>query len=154
MHFHTSFDQVLTNSSYLKIFKKYASKIYGFVWLSKQTCQEAISNGFVNSRCIYNPLMFSEERCADIKNKKILFIGRMAEEKRVHLAIEYFSEVVKNKNLSDWIFVWVKDRFDDRNCIVCVRHGNGTGKFCSRKKIFGEHDGGRKRTMSSDSGIR
>ena len=104
MHFHTSFDQVLTNSSYLKIFKKYASKIYGFVWLSKQTCQEAISNGFVNSRCIYNPLMFSEERCADIKIKKILFIGRMAEEKRVHLAIEYFSEVVKNKNLSDWIF--------------------------------------------------
>lgn len=104
MHFHTSFDQVLENSSYMRIFKQYASKIYKFVWLSEKTKETALSYGFDNSMCIYNPLSFSEERSADMADKKMIFIGRLAEEKRVHLAIEYFTEVVRENNYHDWIF--------------------------------------------------
>ena len=104
MHFHTSFDQVLANSSYLRIFKQYASRIYKFVWLSEKTKEAALRQGFENSMCIYNPLPFSEASCADMSNKKMLFIGRLAEEKRIHLAIEYFREVVRENELHDWIF--------------------------------------------------
>ena len=104
MHFHTSFDQVLVNSSYLKTFKKYTSKICCFVWLSEKTRQEAVAHGLKNSKCIYNPLSFSEKRCADMSNKKMIFIGRLSEEKRVHLAIEYFKEVIHENGLEDWIF--------------------------------------------------
>ncbi len=104
MHFHTSFDQVLANSSYLRIFKQYASKIHKFVWLSEKTKEAALRCGFDNSVCIYNPLPFSEERSADMSNKKMVFIGRLSEEKRVHLAIEYFKEVVRENDFYDWTF--------------------------------------------------
>lgn len=104
MHFHTSFDQVLANSSYLRIFKQYASRIHKFVWLSEKTKEAALSCGFNNSVCIYNPLPFSEECSADMTNKKMVFIGRLSEEKRVHLAIEYFKEVVRENDFHDWTF--------------------------------------------------
>lgn len=104
MHFHTSFDQVLANSSYLKTFQKFKDKIFGFVWLSEKTKNEAIMHGFSNSRCIYNPIPFSEERSADMEHKQLVFIGRLSEEKRVHLAIEYFKEVIQEQEFSDWKF--------------------------------------------------
>ena len=88
----------------LKTFKKYTSKICCFVWLSEKTRQEAVAHGLKNSKCIYNPLSFSEKRCADMSNKKMIFIGRLSEEKRVHLAIEYFREVVRENGFRDWIF--------------------------------------------------
>lgn len=104
MHFHTNFEQVLTNRSYLKTFRKYASKIYTFVWLSKETKNKAVAHGLENSKCIYNPLSFSEQRCADMSNKKVVFIGRLSKEKRVHLAINYFKEVVCNNEFNEWKF--------------------------------------------------
>ncbi len=104
MHFHTSFDQVLANRSYLKTFKKFAPRIYTFVWLSEATKNEAVSHGFENSKCIYNPLSFSEQRCADMSNKKMIFVGRLSKEKRVHLAIEYFKEVVRENGFDEWKF--------------------------------------------------
>ena len=104
MHFHTSFDQVMDNNSYQRIFKKYADKLYSFVWLSKKTKEEAVEYGFKNSTYIYNPISFSESSRADMNNKKMIFLGRLSEEKRIHLAIEYFREVVKENGLSEWDF--------------------------------------------------
>ena len=104
MHFHTSFGQVLKNRSYVKMFRKYQSRIFTFVWLTEQTKKDAISFGLNNSKCIYNPLFFSEERTADLKQKKVVFIGRLSEEKRIHLMIEYFREVVQENELYDWTF--------------------------------------------------
>lgn len=104
MHFHTSFDQVIENRSYVKTFQKYASRIHKFVWLTEKTRDEAIDFGFKNSISIYNPLSFSESRQADMKNKKMIFIGRLSEEKRVDLAIRYFEEVVRENALDDWVF--------------------------------------------------
>lgn len=104
MHFHTSFDQVLINSSYLKTFKQYADKIYKFVWLSEKTKEAAETHGLKNGLCIYNPLAFTEQRSADMTHKKVVFLGRLSEEKRIHLAIEYFREVVRENGLKEWIF--------------------------------------------------
>lgn len=104
MHFHTSFGQVLANRSYVKTFRKYHSRIHTFVWLTEQTKKEAVSFGLGNSKCIYNPISFSEARSADLKKKKIVFIGRLSEEKRIQLAIEYFREVVQENQLDDWMF--------------------------------------------------
>ncbi len=104
MHFHTSFDQVLANKSYLKTFKQYADKIYKFVWLSKKTKEAAEKHGLKNSLCIYNPLAFNEQRSADMTHKKVVFLGRLSEEKRIHLAIEYFREVVQENGIKGWIF--------------------------------------------------
>lgn len=104
MHFHTNFEQVMANSSYIRTFKKYADKIFSFVWLSEATKNKAISHGLTNSICIYNPLSFSEQRCADMANKKMIFVGRLSNEKRVHLAIEYFKEVVRDDRFADWVF--------------------------------------------------
>ena len=104
MHFHTSFGQVKGNRSYIKTFQKYQSQISTFVWLTEQTKKEAIEFGFQNSKCIYNPISFSETRSADLKRKKVIFIGRLSEEKRIPLAIECFREVVHENKLDDWMF--------------------------------------------------
>ena len=104
MHFHTSFDQVLENRSYVKLFQKYASRIHKFVWLTEKTKEEAIDFGFQNSISIYNPLSFEESRQADMRNKRMVFIGRLSEEKRVDLAIRYFEEVIRDNGLEDWTF--------------------------------------------------
>ena len=104
MHFHTSFGQVRENRSYVKMFEKYQSKISTFVWLTEQTKKDAIDFGFENSKCIYNPISFSETRSSDLNQNKVVFLGRLSEEKRISLAIEYFREVVQENKLDDWIF--------------------------------------------------
>lgn len=104
MHFHTSFDQVLENKSYQTFFKKYANEIFCFLWLSEKTKEEAIQYGFTNSVYIYNPLPFTESDTIDVNHKKLIFLGRLSEEKRIHLAIEYFQEVVSEEQLTDWSF--------------------------------------------------
>lgn len=104
MHFHTSYDQVKLNRSYIRIFEKYKDKIACFVWLSKKTCERAIQDGFEKSKYIYNAISFSTEEIASSENKKVIFVGRLAEEKRVWLAIQHFTQVTEKEALHDWIF--------------------------------------------------
>lgn len=103
-HFHTSFDQVLANRSYMQIFNRYKDKIAQFVWLSSATCERAKEAGFVNSRYIYNPLAFSSEKTADAEQKRIVFIGRFSEEKRLDRAVRMFGEVIGENKIEDWSF--------------------------------------------------
>lgn len=102
MHFHTSFDQVLENNSYQKTFDRYKDRIFCFIWLSQATMKQAVDHGYSNSRYIYNPISFSTDAKSELMQKKVVFIGRLAEEKRVHLAIEYFEKVVSKHHLDDW----------------------------------------------------
>ncbi|MBE5955997.1 MAG: glycosyltransferase family 4 protein [Lachnospiraceae bacterium] len=104
MHFHTSFDQVYATKSYRTIFNKYADRIFRFLWLTEKTKEEAVRYGWKNSVCIYNPLPFASANVMDLRKKKVIFLGRLAEEKRIHLAIEYFKEVIAEENNRDWIF--------------------------------------------------
>lgn len=104
MHFHTSFDQVLANKSYQSIFNKYADKIGMFVWLSEKTKDQAEAYGFKKSTFIYNPISFASSERSDMTRKKMIFMGRLSEEKRIHLAINYFREVIREEGLNDWVF--------------------------------------------------
>lgn len=104
MHFHTNYDQVKNNRSYMRTFQKYNDQLACFVWLSRKTCERAVADGFVKSRYIYNALSFTSDQSADIKNKKIVFVGRLAREKRVWLAIQHFLELSEEKDYQDWCF--------------------------------------------------
>lgn len=103
-HFHTSFDQVLENGSYIKTFERYKNKIAKFVWLSEATCQRAKDAGLVNSTCIYNPVAFKMEKMTDVMQKRMVFIGRFSEEKRLDRAVRLFHEVVTENEIKDWTF--------------------------------------------------
>lgn len=110
MHFHTSFDQVNNNRSYRRIFQKYKNRIYCFVWLSKETARQAKKAGFDNSYAIYNPLTFIQNNYAKQSSKKCVFVGRMASEKRVWLAIKHFIHVYEGDSL---LHDWTLDLYGD-----------------------------------------
>ena len=60
------------------------------VWLTNNTCKDAINDGFTNSICIYNPIRFNTKKKANvIKNKKLITMCRLSsEEKRLDLMVE------------------------------------------------------------------
>lgn len=102
-HFHTSFGQVLENRSYVQIFNQYKDKIHKFVWLSKNTCDNALKYGYDNSVCIYNPIQDREGYRSHLKNNKVVFIGRISEEKRIHKAMDIFRDATADE-LHEWTF--------------------------------------------------
>ena len=103
MHFHTSFDQVEGNRSYMNYFNQYKDRIFCFIWLSEGTTERAKKAGLEHSRYIYNPLTFHQEKASDLKQKTCVFVGRMASEKRVWLAIRHFIHVCEaNPKLKEW----------------------------------------------------
>ncbi|MCI8486652.1 MAG: glycosyltransferase family 4 protein [Clostridia bacterium] len=101
-HYHTNFTQVLKNKSQMKIFNSYKNKIKKFVWLTHKTCQDAIEFGITNSTYIYNPIPNKEFQEYDKVEKKLIFLARFSDEKRLDLAIRIFNEVVQENNLEDW----------------------------------------------------
>lgn len=103
-HFHTSFEQVCSNKSYYKTFKKYKMKIAKFVWLTKATADKAIKAGFVNSTYVYNPVSFISEEVVDYRQKNIIFLGRISPEKRLDRAVRLFNEIVLENGSMGWNF--------------------------------------------------
>lgn len=99
---HTSFKIGYENKANRKYFEKFKDKIT-MVWLTKATCDVAKEHGYLNSYYIYNPVKFICDKKADvIKNKKLITIARISEEKRIGLMVEIVNEVLKDKKLSDW----------------------------------------------------
>lgn len=104
-HYHTSFTQLLKNKSQLKFLKKYSNKILKYVWLTEESCKLAKQNGIENSITIYNPIRFSSEEISNVRdNKTAIFLGRISKEKRLDLAVDMFSEVVKKFKCDEWTF--------------------------------------------------
>lgn len=95
----------------LNIFKDNKKKLIALkdklklVWLTKSSYNSAIKDGFKNSTYIYNPIKFSTSNKADVvKNKKLVTITRLGEEKRIELMVELVEEVFKDKKYKDWTF--------------------------------------------------
>lgn len=104
-HYHTNFEQVLQSKSQRKMFWNYRDKIGKFVWLTKQTMEQAKKMGIQNSTYLYNPIRFHATQKSNVReNKQVIFIGRYSEEKRLELAIRLFEQVVKEDSLQDWKF--------------------------------------------------
>ena len=99
---HTSFRNSIKHKDTRRIFNKYKDKIK-FVWLTKQTMQDAIEYGLKNSYYIYNAVRFKSNEIADItNNKKLITIARFSKEKRIDLMIEIVEDIFKDKKFQDW----------------------------------------------------
>lgn len=126
MHFHTNFDQVTKNRSYMRYFNKYKDRIFCFVWLSEGTAKRAKEAGLIHSHFIYNPLTFHQEQVSNLKQKTCVFVGRMAPEKRVWLAIQHFIHVTTSfEDAQEWILELYGDGDESKNIQTLIKgHSN------------------------------
>ena len=93
-HMHTGIKYYEKEKRQAKSLKKYNNKIKKFIWLTKESLNWAIDNGFDNSAYIYNPLRIKCESNLDVfENKSIIFLGRFSKEKRLNLLVKMFDEV-------------------------------------------------------------
>jgi len=100
MHMHTGIDYYINNKRLLKKLLKYNNKIYKFVWLTNNMCEKAKKLGFSNSIYINNPVKFKTKEISKLDNNKLVYIGRLSEEKRVDKLIKIFNLASKeNKNI-------------------------------------------------------
>lgn len=101
-HYHTTFDQVIENKSQLPFFQKYQNQVARLIWLSESTCKKALENGLTNSDYVYNPIRFTSKEVSLLNQKKILFLGRFSEEKRVELLVKLFVETIDEYQIDEW----------------------------------------------------
>ena len=102
-HYHTTFTQVLKSSSQVRFLNRYKDKIGRFLWLSNATSNEAKKAGYSNSSFIYNPISFLSDTVSDVANsRKVVFVGRFSEEKRVPLLVRLFDETIKEYQIKGW----------------------------------------------------
>lgn len=112
---HSSMSDVYSKRANLKTLKKYNRKIFGMIWLSKATKNEADRIGLKNNYCIYNPVRFNFDAKADVvNNKKLITITRINNtEKRINLMIEIVDDVLR-KN-PEWTFELYGSGYIDEN---------------------------------------
>lgn len=101
-HYHTTFQQLKSNQSQKKIISKYNGKIARFLWLSEATSKQAENAGVKNCTYIYNPISFISDTQSSCLNKRIVFLGRISEEKRLDLLLKMFLEIIKEYGIEDW----------------------------------------------------
>lgn len=100
---HSSFKDAINHKATRKTYDKYNGKIK-FLWLTKKTMEDAITYGLKNNTYIYNAVRFKSKETADItKNKKLITIARLSEQKRIDIMIDIAKELFKDKKLKDWV---------------------------------------------------
>lgn len=101
---HTSFRDSINHRATRKTFEKYNGKIR-YLWLTKETMNQASKYGLMNNYFIYNAVRFKSRKVANvIDNKKLITIARFSGEKRLDLMVDIVEEVFKDKIFSDWTF--------------------------------------------------
>lgn len=101
---HTSYEMLNIYTDNKKKLLKLKKKLY-FVWLSQNSLKKALDDGFKNSFHIYNPLKFEIDLVANVtKNKKLITIARLSDEKQIPLMIKIVKEVFKKQQFKDWSF--------------------------------------------------
>jgi len=126
MHYHTNFNIVKSNSSCFKTFKIFKNKLGKFIWLTKSTCEEAIKSGITNSDYIYNPVRIDCNKSSDvIKNKSLIFLGRISKEKRVELLLKIFDDITKDKKFNDWkLHLYGIGNYDENSLKIIKNNAN------------------------------
>ncbi|MCI5734156.1 MAG: glycosyltransferase [Tenericutes bacterium] len=101
---HSSMKDVKSSKVNYKTLMRYSRKIYGMIWLSQATKDEADKLGFKNNYCIYNPVRFNTNECANVEeNKKLVCITRIENtQKRILLMVQIVDQILKRNN--DWSF--------------------------------------------------
>ena len=101
---HLAFRESIKHKGTAKILNKYKDKLK-FLWLTKQTMNDAIKYGIKDSYYIYNAVRFKSKNKAEVtKNKKLITIAQLRPEKRIDLMIDIVEEIFKDKKYKDWKF--------------------------------------------------
>ena len=139
---HSSLKDVRANRSNYNTLKKYNNKIFGYIWLSKATKNEADNLKFNGNYCLYNPVRFDTDKIADVvKNKKLVCITRIDNyQKRINVMVRIVDKVLK-KN-PDWTFeLYGNGDFDGESLKILENN--------SRMKYMGSTDNPKKVLLSS-----
>ncbi len=101
---HSAFSFAANNKSTMNCLYKY-SGIVTYCWLSKGSLKCAQNAGLKNNIYIYNPVKFTLKEKANVtKNKKIIALTRLSEEKRLDLMINIIEDIFKDKKYKKWKF--------------------------------------------------
>ncbi len=99
---HSSFKDAINHKATRKTLYKYKDKIK-YVWLTKNTMNEAIKYGITNSTYIYNAVRFKSDKVADTtNNKKLITIARLSKDKNIPCMIDIAKEVFKDPLFNNW----------------------------------------------------
>lgn len=100
---HSSFLDAINHPATKKTLDKYKNKIK-FLWLTKNTMDNAIKEGYTNSSYIYNAVKFKSSKRADVlNNKKLITIARLSKDKSLDIMIDIAEEIFKDSKFQDWI---------------------------------------------------
>lgn len=101
---HSAFSFAANNKSAMNFLHKYNGQVT-YCWLSKGTLNYAKKAGLKNNIYIYNPVKFTLKEKANVtKNKKIIALTRLSEEKRLDLMINIIEDIFKDKKYKNWKF--------------------------------------------------
>lgn len=99
---HTSLKAAIADRGNKRTFDKYKNRIK-FLWLSEKTKDEAIKLGYTNSIYIYNAVRISSKDRADVlKNKKLVTIARLSNQKKIDIMVDIVENIFKNTKYKDW----------------------------------------------------
>lgn len=99
---HSSFLDAINHKATRNILYKYNDKVK-YLWLTNSTMKNAIKYGLKNNYYIYNAVRFkSEKAAAVVKNKKLIAISRLSEEKCIDKMIDIAEEIFSDNKFSDW----------------------------------------------------
>ena len=99
---HSSFSDFSIHKGTMKTFFKYNNKVK-FLWLSKETSENAKKVGLNNNFYIYNAVRFKSNKSANVtKNKKLVTIARLAKQKDLGTMVDIAKEIFKDKKFNEW----------------------------------------------------
>lgn len=99
---HSAFDAAINHKATKNTLNKYNGKIK-FLWLTKNTMEQAITYGLNNNSYIHNAVRFETNEIANVKNnKKLITIARLSEDKRIDIMVDIVKEVFKDNQFKDW----------------------------------------------------
>jgi len=99
---HSSFKESINHKATRKTFDKYNGKIK-YLWLTKKTMEDAEQYGLKNNIYIYNAVRIKSKEIANVnKNKKMIAIARLSNQKRFDIMIDIAKEIFKDNKYQDW----------------------------------------------------
>ena len=99
---HSSFLDAINHKATRNMLYKYNDKVK-YLWITNSTMKNAIKYGLKNNYYIYNAVRFkSEKAAAVVKNKKLIAISRLSEEKCIDKMIDIAEEIFSDNKFSDW----------------------------------------------------
>ena len=98
IHLHSGCEEYIKSKELQKAKKviyRYQNKVYRLIWLTKGFMDEGKKYGLTNGTYMYNPVRIKSNKESSLDHHNIIFIGRIAPQKRVYLLTEIFDTFQK-----------------------------------------------------------